>query len=189
LVSRSVSANVSGHNVEGLSLVKVAVASISRHDNNIDPWRGSPVGIVISLFSTFVTESISIVVLSGVDRSSSSKVSVINPETHVSLSSFAGQVVGIGLVHSIEGLSISSVLESSSGISGDGVGGLSVSQQDGLRIIRVGAHVLQDNIANQFSISTTSMLVGPLHREVRTLIKAHGGSIAISSLCIILRIV
>jgi len=187
LLSVGILALISGLDVLGLSLVEVAVLHVGCEDSNVDPWRRSPVWEVISLLSTLVSVSVGIVVLSGVGRGGSSEVSVVDPQSHVSLSSLASNVVGIRLVHSVER---SIILEGSGSsiVGSDGVGGLSISQQEGVVSIGSRAHVLNNHVADKLSIDSTSVLCGPLKREERTLIKAHGGSNAISSLCVVLGI-
>lgn len=86
-------ADESGLNVVGFGLVEVTVCHGSSQDGNIDPWSRGPVRVVVSLLGTFVSESVSVVVLSSVSGGVSSQVSIIDPESLVSQSSDAGLAI------------------------------------------------------------------------------------------------
>jgi len=182
-----VGADPSGLDVEGLSSVEIAPVHRVGQDGNINPWDGGPVGIVISLFGTFVSVSVSVVVLSSVGGSISSQVSIIDPESLVSLSGGTSLVVSVVLVHSIGQLSVGGSGGSSS-VVGDGVGGNSISNQiDGISI-RVGADVLENDVANQLLVNSTTVLSSPLNRQKGSFVEGHGGSVAESSLSVVLGI-
>jgi hypothetical protein len=179
--------DVSGLDVEGFSSEEVAVIHGVGQDGNINPWDGGPVGIVVSLFGTFGSVSVSVVVLSSVGGSISSQVSVIDPESLVSLSGGTSLVVNVVLVHSIGQLSVGESGGSSS-VVGDGVGGNSISNQiDGISI-GVGADVLENDVANQLLVNSTTVLSSPLNRQEGSFVEGHGGSVAESSLCVVLGI-
>jgi len=182
-----VQTDVSGLDVVGFSLVKGAVVQVSNQDSNINPWDGGPVGVIISLFGTFVSVSVGVVVLSSVSGSVSSQVSIVDPQSLVSLSSSASLVVGVGFVHSVGQLSVGNI-DGSVGVVSDGVSGDSVSEKSNGLGIRVAAHVLENNVANQLLIDSTTVLGSPLDGQERTFIEGHGGSIAESSLSVVLRI-
>jgi hypothetical protein len=52
-------------------LVGLAVLLVIGEDYDILPWRRSPVWVVVTLFGTFVSETVSVVVLTGEDGRSS----------------------------------------------------------------------------------------------------------------------
>jgi len=158
-----VHANKSGFDVEGFGFVEITIIHGSGQDSNINPWNGSPIGIIISLFGTFVSESIGIVVLSSVSRSISSQVSIIDPQSFVSLSSGASLIERIWFVHSVCQLSVGKI-DGSVGIVGDGIGGNSVSEESGGFGIGVAAHVLEDDVANQLGVDSATMLSSPFNR-------------------------
>jgi hypothetical protein len=188
LYSIGIHANPSGFDVVRLCLVKSAVVHVGGEHSNIDPWGRGPVWVIISLFGTLITESLSIVVLSGESCVSTVQISVVNPESQISASGGASLVVGIVLVHSIGQFS-SSEGNGTIGVVGDGIGGNSISDQKGGIRVGVGANILENNIAYQFSVNSTTMLCSPLNGEVRALIKAHGRSVAVATLSIILRVI
>jgi len=167
------------------SSVEIAVIHVGDHDGDINPWDGGPVRIVVSLLSAFVSVSVGIVVLSGVGGSVSSQVSIIDPETLVSVSGGTSLVVSVVLVHSVGQFSVGGSGGSSS-VVGNGVSGNSISNQiDGISI-RVGADVLENDVANQLLVDSATVLSSPLNGQERTLIERHGGSVAESSLSIVL---
>jgi len=73
-------------------------------------------------------------------------------------------------VHSVGQLSVGESSGSSS-IVGDGVGSNSVSDENGGIGIRVAAHVLEHNVANQLGIDSTSVLGSPLNRQKRSFVE------------------
>lgn len=88
-------------------------------------------------------------------------------------------------MHSVEEFAVLS--GSGTGLVGwDGVGGLTIT--DSLqRIGRLGTtHVLDDNVAVQLGVESTTVLVGPFDGEKGTLIVRHGGSMAVPSLRVVL---
>lgn len=178
-------------NIEGLLLVGIAVVSSLSQDGNINPRGGMPIGIVISLFGTLESVSVSVVVLSGEDGGSSSSVevafllSVSNEETKVSGSSLASLVELQRLVHS-ESVIVSSLLLNRGKIGLDSIGGASVSDVSrGIVSVVSSAHVLDNEVAVHSGISTT-VLVGPLNGEERTFIKIHFRSLAVTTLSVVL---
>ena len=50
-----------------------AVRLVIGQESNVFPWRRSPVRIVVTFFGTFVTESVTIVVLTSEDRRSTTR--------------------------------------------------------------------------------------------------------------------
>lgn len=152
-----------------------------------------PIWIVVSFFGAFISMSVSVIVLSGVDSGSSSLVqsslvfSVGNVESHVSVSGLAVSVVSPVFVHSVE-QSSGSLSNGSVGIVGDGVGGFSISYEVNWVSISSRAHVLNDEVANQLWVFSTSVLSGPFNSEQRFFIEGHFGSPAITSLSIVLRV-
>jgi hypothetical protein len=122
--------------------------------------------------------------LSGV----SSEVSIIDPETLVSLSSRTGLVEGVWFVHSVEQVSIGILSNSSGSVIGDGIGGSSISDQEGGISVRGRAHVLEEDVTDQFRVDSTSMLSSPLNGEERTFIERHSRSVTESSLRVVLRV-
>jgi len=172
--------------------VEFAEILIVSEDGNVSPWRWMPVGIVISLLGTFVTVSVSVVVLSGIDGRSSSSVevsfflSVSNKETHVSFSVLAVLVVLVGLVHSVEEISVSINGNWSVGIVGDSISGGTITNSDHGIGILVGADVLENHVAVHLRIDTASVLNSPFDRHLRSFIEGHRGTNTISSLSIVL---
>lgn len=182
-------------NVLGLFLVVRAPALIVSQDGNVLPWGSNPVRVVIPLFWALVTSSSSVVVLSSNDGVVSVKVSnvrissVSNPESLVSLTSLASGVKVSWFVHSELVFSSGGILGSGAiGIVGNGIGGGSISNQNGGISIGGGAHVLNDEVAVHLGVLSTTVLVGPLNGEERTFIIAHGWANAISSLGVVLRV-
>jgi hypothetical protein len=118
--------------VLGLRGVEIAPVSVVGQDGDIFPRARVPIRIVVSFFGTFVSVSVSVIVLSGVDSRSSSSgqtslsSSIGDVKTHVSFSGLAVLVESIVLVHSVQ-QTVGTLSSGSSGIIGDGVGGLSVS--------------------------------------------------------------
>jgi hypothetical protein len=192
LVSISSSAISLGFNVLGFGLVEVAVILRVSEDDNVLPWGWVPIGVVISFLGTFISVSVSIVVLSGVDGSGSSCsqtsfiFSVSNKETHVSVSGLAVLVVLVRLVHSEGKFSVGFFLERSIGVIGDGVGGRTISDIGHTSIVGRTAHVLNDDVANHFRIATTTVLDSPFDHKEGLLVEVHGRANAISSLSVIL---
>jgi hypothetical protein len=134
---------------------------------------------------------ITIVVLSGEDRrlsssgESSFSGSVSNPQSHISLSGLASLVGVVGLVHSVQEITVGICGSWSRRIVGDGVGGCSITDSDHWISVILGAHVLDIQVAVKLAVST-AVLVGPFNSELRSLIKAHGRSPAVSSLGVVL---
>lgn len=163
----------------GFALVEIAVGHVLSHDGNIPPWRGNPVWVIVSLFGAFETISVSIVVLAGKARSSSASsqtsffFSVSNVETHVSLSGGASLVPGKRLVHAKGKFSIFIGLGGTSFSGRDGVGGGSITDSLKRRSSLGSASVLQNNVAIQLGVETTTVLVGPLNVEERAFIVAQ----------------
>jgi hypothetical protein len=190
-----VSANATGGNVSGVLGVEIAVGIVVNENGNIDPWRRSPVWVVISFFRAFVTVSVTVVVLSGEDGGSSVLVKVSflftigYPESVVSFSGLAVLVIVVVLVHSkskvVVGIGVS--LSWSLWIIRDGVGRRTVSDEQSVGSVGLGAHVLNNHVAIQFGVAAT-VLRSPFDHEERTFVEAHGRSVAISSLGVILRV-
>jgi hypothetical protein len=187
------SAFVSILDILGLLLVKVAICGGGGKDSNIDPRGWMPVRIVVSLLSALQSVSISIVVLSGEDGSSSALVeisfllSISNEKSEVSVSGSAGLVMSERLVHS-ESVLIASG-GSDRGFGGvDSVSGGSVSDV----IISIGGlvgstHVLDNQVAVHSRITAT-VLVGPFDGEERTFVKIHFRTLAVTTLGVVLRV-
>jgi hypothetical protein len=114
---------------------------------------------------------ITVVVLSSENGSGSSLIkatlafSVSNEQTHVSLSDFAGLQVSPILVHTVEEVSIGIESNSSVGVIGDGISGCAITEEFSGRCIGVAAHVLNYQVANQFSVGSATVLVGPFNRQ------------------------
>jgi len=193
LNSSFVSTKPSSLDVLGVAGIEGAPGLVRSQDGNISPWGRSPIWIVISLFGAFISVSVSVVVLSSVDGGvsveSSNTLSVSNKETLVSFSGVAGVKVDSVLVHSIlkHTIGVQSG-RSSSGI-WNSVGGSTVTNSNGRIIIRVAAHVLDDKVAPDFGINSTTVLVSPFNLQKGTLIERHGGAIAVTSLGVILGVV
>lgn len=128
-----------------------------------------PVWPVVTFFGTFVSVSVSVVVLSGEDGrgsswgQSSDGFTIRNPQSHVSVTGSTGQIVFITFVHSIQvfGGVTGNFFRVSSSIVWDGVGGISVSDfQFGFGGFFF-AHVLDDHVAILFWVSSASVLSGP----------------------------
>jgi hypothetical protein len=112
-----------------------------------------PVGVVVSLLSAFETVSISIVVLSSEDGTSSALVeisfllSVGNEKSKVSVSGLASLVVGQGLMLT-ESVFGSSHLSNRGLVGIDSLGHRTVSDVIGSVVLVAGsAHVLDDHVA------------------------------------------
>jgi hypothetical protein len=160
-----ISTEISRFDVLGFCLVEGTPGHIVGQNGNISPGGGSPIGIVISLLGAFESVSVSIVVLSGVDGSVSIQValllSISNKQSLVSLSGIAGIIIDSVLVHSIS--------EKSSGISGSNSGftvvnsisGGSVTNSIVRRVVSIGTHVLDDQIAIDFGVLSAAVLNGP----------------------------
>jgi hypothetical protein len=154
----------------------------------------SPIWIIISLFGAFITVSVGIVVLSGVGGrgliwgKSSNCGSVSDVETHVPVSGLAVLVRLVRFVHSVQESSVSSGVGWSSGIIGDGVGCLTISDGDVWAVRGAGAHVLEDHVAIELWVGTTSVLLSPLDGKLRSFVEGHRRSPAVSSLCVVLGI-
>jgi len=70
LVSLSISADGSAHDIEGSSLVELAIlVGVLGQNSNIDPWGRSPVWVVILLLRALVSVSGSSGILSSVNGS------------------------------------------------------------------------------------------------------------------------
>jgi len=181
-----------GHDVLGLLLVERAIGLVVSQDGNISPRSRVPVGIIISLFGAFITISVSIVVLSGEDSSSSSSIkvallfSVGNKETHVSFSVLAVLVVLVRLVHSVEQVSVGIKSSGRSGVIVNGIGGGTISNSDHRIIIGVGANVLDNHVAIHLGVSTATVLSGPFNSQLRALVVGHSGTNAVTSLGVVL---
>jgi hypothetical protein len=172
-------------------LVEIAIFGGRGKDSDIDPRRWVPVGIVVSLFGAFESVSIAIVVLSSEDGSSSASVevsfgsSIRDEESHVSLSGVASLVVSQTLMLA-EGVIVSGLGLDGGKIGIDSIGGRTVSDVVLSIVGLVGAtHVLDDKVAVQSGVSAT-VLVGPFDREERAFIKIHFGSLAVTSLGVVL---
>jgi len=127
-----------------------------------------PVRIIISLLWALISVSVSSIVLSsvyGLTSNVSLLSSVGNEESHVSLSSRAGLIVGPWLVHSIEEISSSIGGNGTVIIVRDGIGGSSVSHSGLGVFVSVGAHVLHDHVAVKLWILATTVLVGPFYGQ------------------------
>lgn len=188
-----VGTEISGLDVLRLGLVESTPGLVRGEDGNVYPGSGGPVGIIVPLLGALKSVSISVVVLSGVHGSSTIEVSlsssVGNKETLVSVSGVAGIEVASWLVHSKLQHTSGIFLSDSSLSVRDGVSVSSISNTGIRRSVRVAAHVLNDKVAIHLGVSSATVLVGPLNGEERTFIEAHGRSIAVSSLGIVLRIV
>jgi hypothetical protein len=181
-----------GDDVLRLLLVELAEGLVGSQDGNISPWRRMPVGIIVTFFGAFVAVSVSVVVLAGEDGSTSSGVqiaflfSVGNEETHVSLSVLAVLVVFVGLVHSVEEISVTIEGRGRSGIVLNGISGSTISYEDVGISIRVGADVLNNHVAIHSGVLTATVLSGPFNGQLRSLVVGHGGTDAITSLGVVL---
>jgi hypothetical protein len=169
-----VDADGSGFDVLRFGLVELAPFLIVSHDGNIPPWGRSPVGVVISLFGAFISVSVSIVVLSGGDGGIVVQISIIDPQSLVSVSGLASNVELSGLVHSKLGFTVSIEGGRSIGIIGNSIGGGTISNQFLKRSILGRAHVLENHVAVQFLVLSASMLSSPFNREKRTFVVIHG---------------
>ena len=179
--------------VSGLLGVESAPVSVLGQDGNIVPCRGSPVGVVVTLLDALITVTVAIVVLAGVDGSTTAvslkttlASTVGNEETEVAVTSLAHLVVGVRLMETI-GVSTRSILGGgTSGGVGDGVGGGTIT--DAVVIISSAglAHVLDDDIAHQSGVTSATVLGSPLDLELGASIEVHGGTTAISSLSVVL---
>jgi len=182
--------DTSSLDISGFFLVVRAESEIVGQNGYIDPGVGCPVGIVISLFSAFESESVSVVVLSGVSGIVSVKISVGNPESSVSESGLAILVIRVTLVHSVDVSSGGSDLHEFNGIVGDGIGGRSISVSEGnCGVGDVCAHVLNDKVASVSSVSAT-VLSSPFDLEegffVEVFLSSFFGIDTVSSLGVIL---
>jgi hypothetical protein len=191
--SNGSSAFVSRLNVLRFLLVEIAILGGGGEDGNINPWGRMPVGIVVSLFGAFESMSVSIVVLSSENGSSSTLVevsflsSIGNEETKVSFSGIASLVVGQSLMLT-ESVLVSSGCSDRLGGGIDSGGGSSVSDV----VLSIGGlvgstHILDHQVAEQSRVAAT-MLVRPFDSEERTLIKRHFGTLAVTSLGVVLRV-
>jgi hypothetical protein len=187
-------AEPSSNGVFRVGLVERAIVGVGGQDGNIDPLAWSPIWIIISLFGAFITVSVGIVVLSGVGGrgliwgKSSNCGSVSDVETHVPVSGLAVLVRLVRFVHSVQESSVSSGVGWSSGIIGDGVGCLTISDGDVWAVRGAGAHVLEDHVAIELWVGTTSVLLSPLDGKLRSFVEGHRRSPAVSSLCVVLGI-
>jgi hypothetical protein len=191
LDSSVVGTEESGLDVLRLLLVEIAPLGVLSQDGNISPGGGGPIGIIISLFGALESVSVSVVVLSGVHSGISVQVSLLlsigNPKTLVSLSGIASIVVNSVLVHSVSEKSSSVLSGRNSSISiGNGIGGNSVSDSLGGISIGGGAHVLEDDVAVQLGVLSTTVLNSPFNGQQRAFVIRHGGSIAVASLSVVL---
>jgi hypothetical protein len=187
------SAFISGLDVLRFLLVEIAIFGGRGKDGNIDPRGWVPVGEIVSLFGALESVSVSIVVLSSEDGSSSALVevsfggSIGDEESKVSLSGVAGLVVSQGLVLA-EGVIVSSLGLDGGKIGINSFGGASVSDV----VLSIGGlvgstHILDHQVAEQSRVAAT-MLVRPFDSEERTLIKRHFGTLAVTSLGVVLRV-
>jgi len=182
----------SSNNVFRVGLVERAIVGVGGQDGNIDPLAWSPIWIIISLFGAFISVSVTIVVLSGINggndvgSKSSNSCSVSDVETLVPVSGLAVLVRLVRLVHSEQ----ISIISSQSGwtcwVIVDGVGCLTISNDNVGRIGGSGAHVLEDHVAIKLGVSTTSVLLSPLDGELRSFVESHRRSVAESSFCVVL---
>jgi hypothetical protein len=185
------SAFISGLDVLRFLLVEIAIFGGRGKDGNIDPRGWVPVGEIVSLFGALESVSVSIVVLSSEDGSSSALVevsfggSIGDEESKVSLSGVASLVVSQGLVLA-EGVIVSSLGLDGGKIGINSFGGASVSDVVLSIVSLVGAtHVLDDKVAVQSRVAAT-MLVGPFDSEERAFIKIHFRTLAVTSLGVVL---
>jgi len=131
---------VSGHgavslglHVLGLGLVELAEGLVRGEDGQISERSRVPVGIIVTFLDALVSVSVSVVVLAGEDGSTSASVEVAllftigNEETHVAFSVLAVLVVLVGLVHSVEQVSVTIGSERRVGIVLNGIGGSTIS--------------------------------------------------------------
>jgi hypothetical protein len=143
-------------------LVEIAPRFVLSKDSNISPWGRGPVGVVVTLLRAFVTVSVSVVLLTSEDSRTSSGVqvalffSVRDPETEVAVTGLAVLVVGIAFVHAELQISVFIDLQRSGLVIGDGVGSGTITNSDHWRIVLKSTHVLEDNVAVQVGIITTS---------------------------------
>jgi hypothetical protein len=112
--------------------------------------------------------------------------SVSDEQSHISFSGFAVLVEVIWFVHSVQQVTIGILGNWSVSIVSDGISGSSISYSDVRIGIRISAHVLNNEVANQLWVSSTTVLIGPFNGEQRLFIESHIGSPAISSLSIVL---
>jgi len=167
-----------GLDVLGFCLVEVTPLRVVGEDGNIFPGGWVPVWVIVSFFWAFKTISVTVVVLSGVDGSSSGigqstfRSSVSNVQSHISISDGAVSVELEWFVHSVEEV-ISLSSGGTSNIVGNGVGGLSISNSGGWVSVSTGAHILNNHIANQFRIRSTSVLSSPFNGKERLFVEGH----------------
>lgn len=121
-----------------------------------------PVRIVVTLLRALVTVSVTVVVLTGENSRATARVqvallfSVGDPETHVAVSGLAVLVVGVGLVHAVQQISVLVGGGRASGIVGDCVGGSTVTDACLDWVVLVAAHVLDHQVAVQVGVGATT---------------------------------
>jgi hypothetical protein len=136
--------------------------------------------------------AVAVVVLAGEDGSTSSSVQVAffltigNEETHVAFSVLAVLVIVVGLVHSVQQVSVTIGSERRSGIVVNGIGGGSISYEDHGVSVGRRADVLDDHVAIHSGIGTATVLSGPFNGQLRSLVVRHSGTNAVSSLSVVL---
>lgn len=188
---------VLGLDVLALGFVIAASALVVGPDSNVLPHGRVPVGVVITLLSALKSILCSSSVLAG----GHSTIAITwgfsgDPETLVALTLNAGLVVAVGLVHSIEELTIEDtignlpvVVVGGSGVSIGGDTGLraTISDSQSLIISLRTTHVLEDNLTT-IVINAARVLVGPLDSKDRTFVVVHCSTPAVSSSCIVLAV-
>jgi hypothetical protein len=181
-----------GLDVLGLGLVELAEGFIRGKDGQISERSRVPVRIIVAFLRALISVSVAVVVLAGEDGSTSASVEVAlfltigNEETHVAFTVLAVLVVVIGLVHSVEQVSVTIGSERRSGIVVNGIGGGSISYEDHGVSVGRRADVLENHVAIHSGIGTTTVLSGPFNSQLRSLVVGHSGTNAVSSLSVVL---
>jgi hypothetical protein len=190
-------AEVLGLDVLALLLVVVAVVLVVGEDNDVLPWGGVPVGVVVTFLCALEPEAVSVGVLASVHGRGTGLLSS-NPEALVAVTSGAHEVVLIGFVHSVLELAVEVALNviqslvvivrrSGVGVGGDGVCGGTVT--DDLSLVRaftvIRAHVLQDEVALGVGV-TAGVLSGPFNSKDGSFVVGQRRTPAIPSTGIVL---
>lgn len=184
----SLRAKVAILNVLGFRFVPGALGNVVGEDDDILPWRGMPVGVIISFFLAFETAATSSSILAGV-ASVVSDVLIGDVETLVAFTGSAVLVIEVAFVHSVQEGLASWIVDGGSvvgeSIIGDGVGGSTIANF--ISWLTGVDHVLDDQLAVNFIVSlSTSVLRGPFNSELRTDVEEHARSPAISSGIVVL---
>lgn len=184
----SLRAKVAVLDVLGFRFVPCAFGSVISEDDDILPWRGMPVGVVISFFLAFETAATSSTVLTGV-ASVVSNVLIGDVKTLVAFTGRAVLVIVEAFVHSVQEGLASWIIDGGSVVGEfifrDGFSGGTITNfVTGLAWVD---HVLNDQLAVDFIVSlSTSVLRSPFNTELRSDVEEHARSPAVSSGIVIL---